>query len=214
MRAKWNPVSLSIPAVAYASIVAVGLVTVGALPVATAPLSAGRPSQAEPQPNRVNDDARTMAAFVKRVSEYEAVRRSVERSLPKRDEKASPEGVVGSQRALADGIRRARANAQPGDLFTPETQPVLRAMLAKVFAAPKVGSSAKAAVNEENPRGTRVAVNAPYPDGAPLTTMPPEVLRNLPPLPESLHYHFVGKTLILLDSDARIIVDFMPNAMP
>ena len=44
--------------------------------------------------------------------------------------------------------------------------------------------------------------------------MPPDVLKALPPLPESLEYRFVGDSLILLDPHAHIIVDFLPNALP
>jgi hypothetical protein len=39
-------------------------------------------------------------------------------------------------------------------------------------------------------------------------------LRNLPELPEELRYQYVGDVLILLDSDARIIVDYMTRALP
>lgn len=217
MRRKWKRVSLSIPAITCALLVCLLSAAPGSMALSAAPLR-----QADAKPNRipsggpggVNEDARTMAEFSKRVADYESLRHTVERTLPRRDEKATPEDVVGQRRALAEGIRKSRAAAQAGDLFTPETQQLIRARLAKLFATPKVGASAKAAVNEENPRGIRVTVNAAYPDGAPLTTMPPEVLSNLPNLPEKLQYHFVGRTLILLDADARIIVDFMPNAMP
>jgi hypothetical protein len=35
----------------------------------------------------------------------------------------------------------------------------------------------------------------------------------LPQLPEDVEYRIVGKTLILRDVDANIIVDFIPNAI-
>jgi hypothetical protein len=44
--------------------------------------------------------------------------------------------------------------------------------------------------------------------------MPPEVLKNLPRLPEELEFRFVGATLILLDPQAHMVVDFVPNALP
>jgi hypothetical protein len=36
---------------------------------------------------------------------------------------------------------------------------------------------------------------------------------SLPKLPEQLEYRLVGKTLIIRDVEANIIVDFVPNAL-
>ena len=36
----------------------------------------------------------------------------------------------------------------------------------------------------------------------------------LPPLPKQLEYDFVGRTLVVRDVDADVVVDFIPNAMP
>ena len=202
MRGKWKGSSLIVPALA---------VLLGCC-LATAPLSATGAAAVSAQVQ--NDDAKLMAAFRKRADDYAALRRDVEGRLPRRKAKATPEEVVHDRQALVAAIRDARSQAQPGDIFTADVQPVLRRLLTQVFKKPQGGASAKEAVNEENPRGTKVAVNQPYPDGTPVTTMPPDVLANLPPLPEALHYHFIGRTLILLDSDARLIVDYMPNAMP
>ena len=35
----------------------------------------------------------------------------------------------------------------------------------------------------------------------------------LPKLPEDLEYRFVSRTMILLDTHANLIVDFVPNAI-
>ena len=59
-----------------------------------------------------------------------------------------------------------------------------------------------------------VRVNAEYPPGAPRSTVPPSLLLTLPPLPECLHYRFVGRDLVLVDSVAQLIVDFLPAAAP
>jgi hypothetical protein len=56
-------------------------------------------------------------------------------------------------------------------------------------------------------------VNAKYPEGTPLPTMPPNLLVRLPPLPEELEYRIIGKDLILRDADANLIVDFIPGAI-
>src|SRR5262249_5758905 len=44
--------------------------------------------------------------------------------------------------------------------------------------------------------------------------MPPRLIEALPPLPKQLEYDFVGRTLVLRDVDADLVVDFMANALP
>ena len=56
-------------------------------------------------------------------------------------------------------------------------------------------------------------VNATYPDDTPLPTTPPQVLMNLPKLPEQLEYRIIGKNLIIRDVEGNIIVDFVANAI-
>jgi hypothetical protein len=59
-----------------------------------------------------------------------------------------------------------------------------------------------------------LVVNAVYPKEQPLSTMPASMLEALPTLPDGLEYRFVGKHLILRDTKANIIVDFIYNAVP
>jgi hypothetical protein len=42
--------------------------------------------------------------------------------------------------------------------------------------------------------------------------VPPQVLQQLPKLPEELEYRFIQRTLILFDPHAHIIADFMERA--
>jgi len=58
-----------------------------------------------------------------------------------------------------------------------------------------------------------LAVNGVYPTTAPLSTVPPSVLMALPTLPKELEYRFVGRNLILRDTVANLIVDFIPNVI-
>jgi hypothetical protein len=67
---------------------------------------------------------------------------------------------------------------------------------------------------DENPGRIRIGVNDRYPDGVPLTMVPPPVLAGLPKLPADLEYRFLGRALILLDTEAQLIVDVMDNAIP
>jgi hypothetical protein len=68
---------------------------------------------------------------------------------------------------------------------------------------------------DENPVGqVAVSVNQRYPDDVPISTMPPDVLQKLPKMPEDLEYRFVGRHLVILDTHAHLIVDFVTNAIP
>jgi hypothetical protein len=66
---------------------------------------------------------------------------------------------------------------------------------------------------EEGGKPVVLKVNATYPSDTPLPTTPPQVLMNLPKLPEQLEYRIIGKNLIIRDVEANIIVDFVPNAI-
>ncbi|MGH7553258.1 MAG: hypothetical protein ACREMQ_09575, partial [Longimicrobiales bacterium] len=58
-------------------------------------------------------------------------------------------------------------------------------------------------------------VNATWPASEPLTTMPANILANLPQLPMDVEYRISNKRhLVLRDVDANIIVDFIYNAVP
>jgi len=126
---------------------------------------------------------------------------------------------VATQEALAHAIATKRAKAKPGDIFQPEVHPLFRRLIAEQLEGPDA-LAARKAVLEGNPGQDEdsvpvvVHVNGEYPLGAPRSTVPPSVLLTLPPLPECLHYRFVGQDLILVDSVAQLIVDILPAAAP
>ena len=66
---------------------------------------------------------------------------------------------------------------------------------------------------EPRPKPVELRANAPYPEGAPLSMVPPDLLAKLPKLPEPLEYRFVGGHLILLDSEASLVVDFLKETV-
>ena len=59
-----------------------------------------------------------------------------------------------------------------------------------------------------------VEVNHKYPPNVPLQSTPPTLLVNLPKLPPELEYRVVGNYLVLMDSKANLILDYIPNAIP
>ena len=70
------------------------------------------------------------------------------------------------------------------------------------------------ALQEDKPEVASFKVNGPYPDKEPVATMTPNVLQALPALPKDIEYRFIRKNLILRDSRANLIIDYMTNAIP
>ncbi len=194
------------------------------LPVATAALSAfmtvvpAAPARSDdaPQatPQRVNPNAKAIAEFQEEINEYVELHRTLEKTLTPVPRDATPEMIDKYQRDLGRLIQQARKNQRAGDIFESDVRPVLRKLLAGLFNGPD-GKKLRMAVAEENPgESVKLVVNGRYPDTIPLSSVPPQVLRALPQLPEELEYRFIQSTLILLDVHAHIIVDYMTGAVP
>jgi len=121
------------------------------------------------------------------------------------------------RKALAEAIRTERSTASQGEIFRPEVQPFFRHLIGSDLKG-QDGRAARKAVREGNPAHepdsppVPLRVNADYTQGAALSTVPPSLLLTLPQLPKPLEYRFVGGSLILLDTAAAIIVDFLPAA--
>jgi len=161
-------------------------------------------------------EAQALATMNVRLKEYVELHLTLERSLPSLPKEATPEQIDKNQRAFELLMREARATAKPGDIFTPEARPIIKRLLATIFGGPD-GQQLKSSIMDENPVdpvALRLTVNCRYPDSVPLTTVPPQVLQTLPKLTEDLEYRFIGDWLILLDTHAHVIADFIDNALP
>jgi hypothetical protein len=157
--------------------------------------------------------------FEKAVRDYMKLRQDLEKKLPKLPERAQPEQIVAHKTKLREAIQAARSNARQGDVFVPST----RSQFVRTVASEMKGSAGRSArntVTADNPKApgvpgdVKVAVNATYPDTAPVSTLPPTLLLRLPTLPEGLEYRFVGRSLILRDVEAALIVDYLANVLP
>jgi len=117
-----------------------------------------------------------------------------------------------SQQALAMRIRAARHDARPGDLFTREIALALRRALNPELRGTAALGTRKS-IREDAPATFVLAVNADYPPGAPRPSMPGNVLSILPALPKGLEYRIVDTHLLLMDTEANIIVDYILDVM-
>ena len=162
---------------------------------------------------RVNPDAKSLADLSERIKAYMELHQKIETTLPKLPKEAPAEQLDSYQNQLANLIKGARRTARQGDIFTADSRAVIRRFLHTVFSAPD-GRKLLASIMDENPGPLKIQINGRYPDTAPVTTMPQEVLQTLPVLPDELEYRFIGRRLVLLDAHAHIIVDYIDDALP
>lgn len=148
------------------------------------------------------------ADFSTRVQSYVQLRSVLEKGLPPLEVTDRPAEIRRAERALARRIRKARATAKEGDIFTaPISLEFRKALLAQMNA------DTWAAIAADNPGAFTMRINSTYPESKPLSTVPPNVLAVLPILPEGLQYRFVGRHLILFDTRARVVLDRIPAAI-
>jgi hypothetical protein len=159
-----------------------------------------------------NPDALTQQDFRKRIDAYIALRNDAVKGVGPLKPTENPAEIAAGQRTLAERIIAARSDAKPGDIFTPEISRRFRELLAPHLKG-EGGRDARAIVKDDAPPAVPFKVNAPYPEGKPFPTVPATLLVNLPPLPKQIEYRIIDKHLILRDTEANVIVDFMLNAI-
>jgi hypothetical protein len=162
---------------------------------------------------QVNAGAATLADFDKRVADYVKLRQKIEGKLPPLEPTSSPAAILHHEHELAEHIRKARADAKPGDIFTPEIGQEFRRIMGYALEGKNSAHVEKSLKNAE-PVRLKLHANERYPHAIPLQSTPPTILMNLPKLPQELEYRVNGHDLILLDTKANLIVDILWNAVP
>ena len=162
----------------------------------------------------VNPDAAAMAEFKTRVEAYADLHKRLATGDAKHRETEDPAKIGAATATLAAKIEVARAEAKQGDIFTPAIRPVFRRLLAPELKG-EDGRDTKAVLKDDAPAPGTVPfkVNGKYPAGQPLPTVPANVLLTLPSLPAPLEYRIVGQHLLLLDTAADLVVDYILNAI-
>lgn len=197
----------------YLSVVALCLCASSSSSAHQAPRSEPREM---PKGSNVNPDAGLLAAFTANVQAYDKLRKDLAKDSPPLKETNNPAEIVNAEKSLAAKIRAARVNAHRGDIFTPATEAMFRRLIRPPMVTGPDAKENKAIVKEDAPKPGEVPfkINAEYPKEAPQSTVPPDVLKALPQLPDNLQYRIVGKHLILLCIPGNLIVDYMLNAIP
>jgi hypothetical protein len=160
-------------------------------------------------------------AFSQRVDQYVKIRDASRQKVPGLPKDATPEQIQKHEQALVVEIRTVREGAKPGDVFAADVRPLFLKILKENFAGP-ANKEARETARQGNPgrelekgeSAPAILVNAVYPKSAPLSSVPPLLLLQLPKLPKDVEYRFSGQTLLLFDSLSNLIIDFMKGAAP
>lgn len=158
-------------------------------------------------------DKKTIAEFENAVESYSKLRGRIEGKLPKLSKDATPEQIEAYKVAFQKSVQAARQNAKQGEIFTPAATELIREMVRTEFKGQERAELRKTAL-EADTKGVPLKVNVPYPDSKELVEMPPALLLTLPQLPKQLRYRFVGRSLLVVDRDNSLILDYMTNAIP
>jgi len=151
--------------------------------------------------------------FEDHVAAYLKLRKTVTSQIPQLKPTASAQDLAAVRVQLASGLAKARASATQGTLFTPDVANEFR-RLGKLAINGRDGKRVEKSLKNSEPVKGMVEVNQSYPPGVPLQTMPPTLLQALPHLPKELEYRLVDRTLLVLDSEAQLIIDYLPEAIP
>lgn len=161
----------------------------------------------------INKPIAGLPDFKERVNEYVKLRERLADKADKPSDESKPADIEAYQIAFAEQIKVARGRAKAGDIFTPQVARHIRQIIKEDFKGERL-KELRALAQEPNPQGVALRVNAVYPDGKELVEMPPELLLKLPELPKQLRYRLLGRHLLLMDREARLIIDYLSNVLP
>jgi hypothetical protein len=149
--------------------------------------------------------------FETRARDYVILHQKLVATLPPMRD-ATPEQMDQHKRALFALVQTARKSAKQGDFFAPGMVGLIKRALAATLDG-KDGNSIKASITDDTPLVPNLKVNDSYPEGAPMSSMPTELLATLPKLGEALEYRFIGKRLVLVDAPAQLVLDLTPDVL-
>ena len=152
--------------------------------------------------------------FAKRIDNYMKVRKPLADSVGELDPTKSQAEITARGVGLANAIIAARAQAKPGDIFTPEVATILATLIKQEYSRRTEPVQETRDDQQDELPDFVPKVNQLYPTTYPLATFPATLLPLLPPLPDELEYRVVQHYLVIRDVEANVIVDFMPNAVP
>ena len=196
---------------------------------ALAPACHQNPKPTLVPPQTVRMDSEVLQEFYEEVQDYVRLRQKAVGVVPALPAEATAEQIATRQKALTRAIVEYRRKAKQGEIFEPEIERAFRHVFKEAFEGPE-GQAMMKEIKSGNPRlegvpnprnpaqetmkNVQLGVNAVYPDDAPFSSVPPGLLLKIPALPEQVRYRFIGRTLILRDTEANVILDFIRDIVP
>jgi hypothetical protein len=156
----------------------------------------------------------TIEDFGERVNAYVRLRNTTEDSFAALKSSKDSAEIAAHKIELAEMIVSARPDAHQGDIFTPKLAEKFLEIIRKTLRGPGTQDVRRTVEDKDPEKLITVRVNMVYPEDNPLQTTSPTLLGRLPDLPMDMGYRFIGRTFVLLDNKTRLIVDFIPNAIP
>jgi hypothetical protein len=151
--------------------------------------------------------------FNDQIASYMSIRNRVQEHVGVPYVSADANDIATMQAALADGIRRARPNARPGDFFSADVRVEFRRRIQHALVSRNVsGFGLLTDLERDSPaRFCALTVNGDF-DWRFGEMIPGPLIDALPDVPWPLQYRFACRNLVLLDVDASLIVDVLPDA--
>jgi hypothetical protein len=166
----------------------------------------GAPAPPPPQPAAQS----VPSGFQTNIDDYVALRGRTEGMAFAMSTTNDPAELFGREQSLGHAIQLARLGVAQGNIFRGESVVDVRRIIVRDLATRSPGDRAALAVDVS---AIAPRVNELYPQGLPLPTFPPLLLAALPVLPDGLEYRFMGGALIIMDTDANLIVDYLPDVL-
>ena len=161
----------------------------------------------------VDPDQAAFRAFNDAVARYMALQEKIRTEVTGLTPNSTAKQLTDASDRLAAAIRRARPRAAQGDFFDKEATRVIRQRISDELSSPASTVTIES-IDDESPQLTRPAIHLRFPEASELATMPPSILKLLPPLPNGLEYRIMGEYLVLRDVGGALILDFIPGAVP
>jgi hypothetical protein len=154
-------------------------------------------------------EVRTMHDLDARLHAYVALRRRLIRSMGVAMMPDDEGGFFGNE--LREVIVAARPQARQGEFFTPAISTIIGARIDRALlrgVTPQPGRLYEPLLGEPAPK-----IGAGFPL-VPGTVIWPALFNELPGLPPELGYALWGRSLVLVDRDANLVLDVLPEALP
>jgi hypothetical protein len=161
----------------------------------------------------IDPDQAAFRSFNDAVARYVALQKRIQTEVPGLTPNSTAKELTDASDRLAAAVRRARPRAAQGDFFDKEASRVIRERISAELRSPS-STVVIESIDDETPPIVRPSIHLRFPEASALATMPPSILRWLPPLPGELEYRIIGEYLVLRDIGAGLILDFIPGAVP